>query len=134
MPKKITAPDLAEIVTGLLLKPEMMNALETPNAQENFMRDIGRVVAEYCGGEIETIDSGITSPVHLVVVQNERLPSLQNNVWSYHDIDGWKDEAIDGVKMGEPVTLDDSKSARRELQAALINAGRQLGDAKIPEE
>lgn len=51
MSKQIFPHELAEIVTGLLVKPELLGELDSPQKHQAFMLDIGRVVAEHCGGE-----------------------------------------------------------------------------------
>lgn len=46
MTKQILPNELAEIVTGLLIKPELLGELDSREAHQAFMLDIGRVIAE----------------------------------------------------------------------------------------
>jgi hypothetical protein len=52
MTKQILPNELAGIVTGLV-NPVLLGELDSREAHQNFMQDIGRVVADYCGGRIE---------------------------------------------------------------------------------
>ena len=49
MTKQILPNELAEIVTGLLIKPELLGELDSREAHQAFMLDIGRVIAYHCG-------------------------------------------------------------------------------------
>lgn len=139
MSKQILPHELAEIVTGLLVKPELLGELDSPQRHQAFMLDIGRVVAEHCGGEANWINEGDTeenylsdqySSPYLSVSPNDSLPSLLNNVWSYYDPEGWEDEFLDcdDVNAGEPPSPDSIVRGRKELQGLLSNAG--LSDGK----
>lgn len=139
MSKQILPHELAEIVTGLLVKPELLGELDSPQKHQAFMLDIGRVVAEHCGGEANWINDGDTeenylsdqySSPYLSVSPNDSLPSLLNNVWSYYDPEGWEDEFLDcdDVNAGEPPSPDSIVRGRKELQGLLSNAG--LSDGK----
>ncbi|HIE4904615.1 TPA: hypothetical protein ACXNK4_005408 [Klebsiella pneumoniae] len=46
MTKQILPNELAEIVTGLLIKPELLGELDSREAHQAFMLDIGRVIAD----------------------------------------------------------------------------------------
>ncbi|QUS47098.1 hypothetical protein F1331_26105 [Salmonella enterica subsp. enterica serovar Dessau] len=50
MYKLVSPRELTEIITGLLLKPELLGELDSPEKHRMFMADLGRVVAEHCGG------------------------------------------------------------------------------------
>ncbi|WP_154922510.1 hypothetical protein [Klebsiella grimontii] len=55
MTKQILPNELAEIVTGLLIKPELLGELDSREAHQAFMLDIGRVIADHCGGLVNGI-------------------------------------------------------------------------------
>ena len=113
MYKLVSPRELTEIITGLLLKPELLGELDSPEKHRMFMADLGRVVAEHCGGLVNsvvlpgaevTVPDGLPlngQPVrylgikesipHLLVEPDASLPSLAKNVWMYADPEGWKE-------------------------------------------
>lgn len=133
MPRQIFPQELVEILSGLLLKPEIFGELDSPEKHQAFMLDIGRVVADHCGGEI----NGVAEPAgkefnlseewsqpYLSVSPNDSLPSLLNNVWAYYDgPSGWEDDFLDcdHVDAGEPLTEKEIKAVRQQLQSLLSN-------------
>ncbi len=139
MSKQIHAQELAEIVTGLLIKPDLLGELDCPERHYAFMRDIARVVAEHCGGTIDEVDqagSGLQGPrglPYLRVSPNDALPSLLGNVWSHHDPDGWKEGDADccGVELGDQPSPDTSSVVRKQLQGLLSNAGLSRGEFQV---
>lgn len=58
MTKQILPAELAEIVTALLVKPELLGELDTRVAHQEFMKAIGCVVADFCGGALLQIVGG----------------------------------------------------------------------------
>ncbi len=44
MYKLVSPRELTEIITGLLLKPELLGELDSPEKHRMFMADLGRVV------------------------------------------------------------------------------------------
>lgn len=110
MYKLVSPRELTEIITGLLLKPELLGELDSPEKHRMFMADLGRVVAEHCGGLVNsvvlpgaevTVPDGLPlngQPVrylgikesipHLLVEPDASLPSLAKNVWMYADPEG----------------------------------------------
>ncbi len=139
MSKQLLPNELAEIVTGLLVKPELLGELDSPQKHQAFMLDIGRVVAEHCGGEANWVNKGDTNEDYLSdqyssptlsVSPNDGLPCLFDNVWSYYDPEGWEEEYLDcdDVNAGAPPSTDSIASGRKELQGLLCNAG--LSDGK----
>ncbi len=63
MTKQILPAELAEIVTALLVKPELLGELDTRVAHQEFMKAIGCVVADFCGGIVNGVTDGdISSP------------------------------------------------------------------------
>ncbi|EMH1860934.1 TPA: hypothetical protein N8123_004211, partial [Escherichia coli] len=54
MYKLVSPRELTEIITGLLLKPELLGELDSPEKHRMFMADLGRVVAEHCGGLVNS--------------------------------------------------------------------------------
>ena len=55
MSKLVSPRELTEIITGLLLKPELLGELDSPEKYQMFMADLGRVVAEHCGGQVNRV-------------------------------------------------------------------------------
>lgn len=132
MSKQILPAELAELVCGLLLNPNILGELDSPERHQAFMLDIGRVIADHCGGHVNGIngpdwEEGYlqeepSSPM-LSVSPNDRLPSISNCIWSYFDPDGWEDEEIDGIETGEPLCPAEVSKIRSQLQGLLSNNG-----------
>lgn len=139
MSKQILPHELAEIVTGLLVRPELLGELDSPEKHQDFMLDIGRVVAEHCGGDINQVSPSDTtqdylrtahSSPYLSVSPNDSIPSLYINAWAYHDRYGWEEEenalADAGNSHNEdcsPLTDNSIKATRTTLQSLLSNLG-----------
>ncbi|MDH5232034.1 MAG: hypothetical protein OEY38_18375 [Gammaproteobacteria bacterium] len=125
MSKLISPKELAELVSGLLVRPSLLGELDTLDRYEDFIRDIGQVVADYCGGEVVAVSHPISSDKFsssdnalpaLHVEPNDSLPSLENNVWSHYDPSGWDEET------GQ--TTDDTvgnSALRSKLQRLLLD-------------
>lgn len=132
MTKQILPAELAEIVTALLVKPELLGELDTRVAHQEFMKAIGCVVADFCGGIVNGVTDGdISSPYLsdvystpcLHIEADDRLPSLEQNVWANYHIEGWKEaDVLEAVSV--PATV---KSQRADIQGMLSNAGLALG-------
>lgn len=127
---QILPNELAEIVSGLLINPDLLGELDSPERYHSFFLDIGRVVAEHCGGEADWVNAGADSRPRsesveydvpsLSVSPNDSLPSLERNVWSlYDDPDAWA--AQQGMlPCNEPYTDQEVHSLRLKLQGLLV--------------
>ncbi len=134
MGKQILTNELAEIITGLLVNPDLLGELDSPEKHADFIRDIGQVVADYCGGDIngaipcDLPGDGVPSmpaPHYLSVQPNDSLPSLESCIWSFYDPDGWEDEAgsdYDLDSQPAPSKLE-IQSLRASLQGLLLRVG-----------
>lgn len=130
MSKQILPKELAEIVTGLLVKPELLGELDSPERHMAFIVDIGQVVSDHCGGIVNWVNAPDTtenylsaecaSP-YLSVEPDDRLPSLNNNLWSMYDNSGWEGIEAEhlGIDPGELLKAEEINIKRRELQALL---------------
>lgn len=128
MTKQIQPRDLAEIVTGLLLKPELLNALNSPAKHKAFMLDISEIVAKHCGGEINGISDGLeecpsgenylsdafTSP-YISVSPNHEIDYTAKNAWSFHDFEGWN------AYVDKPFMTLETLNLRSMIQSLLLN-------------
>ncbi|HHT5706068.1 hypothetical protein ABLV51_19725 [Klebsiella sp. GB_Kp051] len=132
MTKQIFPAELAEIVTALLVKPELLGELDTRVAHQEFMKAIGCVVADFCGGAVNGVTDGDISRPYLSDVDctpclhieaDDRLPSPDHNVWANYHIEGWQ-EGDDIEAVSVPVSV---KSQRAGIQGILSNAGLTLG-------
>lgn len=139
MAKLISTRELATIITTLLVKPELLGELDSPEKHRALMEDLGRVVAEHCGGNVteialpETdgtaIDGALLdgqpvryletkeSSPYLIVHPDDSLPSLTQNVWMHADPDGWE-EHFDGED--NPLTEEVSQQFRQQVYALLM--------------
>lgn len=144
MAKQIIPSELAELVTGLLIKPELLGELETPDRHRMFMEDIGRVVAEYCGGQVNGSNLGDADDTAtnegrlpmLSVSPCDFLPSLNRNVWSLYDPEGWDDgEASDhDIELGEAREATQINEVRSKLRGLMINEALVLATEPQPLE
>lgn len=130
MSRQILPSELAEIVTALLVKPELIGSLDSTGQHQEFMRDIGQVVADHCGGDINGVsdprvpddnylDDQYSAPM-LSVSPNDSLASLNSNVWSAYDPDGWEDEDVDGIEAGTPLSAKEIVKQRAAIQSLLV--------------
>lgn len=109
--KHITARELASIVSSLLMHPETVLELDDRDQYKRFMQAIGEVVADFCGGEVQTPvpamkerhlesshaadddDRSVVEPcceLLLPVLPNDSLPGLNDNIWASFDPgSGW---------------------------------------------
>lgn len=88
MSKKISAEELAEIVTNLLTDPQKVGELESVESFRSFMTDIGKVVADHCGGIIHGPADPLDDVWYIRVDGDDSLPDPKENIWSPYDPDG----------------------------------------------
>lgn len=112
-PKHITARELASIVSSLLMHPHTVLELDERSRYARFMKAIGEVVADFCGGEVQSPvpamgeghaesryahvtdddDRSVVAPQRellLPVLPNDSLPGLNDNIWASFDPgNGW---------------------------------------------
>lgn len=134
MSKHIMPRELAEIVTGLLIDPSFLGELDSPAVHQDFMLEIGKIVADFCGGEIRGIFPPDSSSSYLsteedspslIVSPNNNLPHYHRNIWSAYDPEGWNTlrTSEDCTHLLEPVIAPMDKQAitqqRRHLQQLL---------------
>lgn len=131
MSKQIFPRDLAEIITGLLIKPELLGELDSPDKHQAFMRDIGKVVSDHCGGRINWINecdkeddylSDQDNSPSLSVSPDRNLPGLHHNVWAYHSPFGWEEEVTAKGESDLALSAEIISKTRCELQCLLINS------------
>ncbi|MEE9493026.1 MAG: hypothetical protein V3W04_06570 [Gammaproteobacteria bacterium] len=132
MSKQILPAELAEIVVGLLVQPDLLGELDSAEKHQAFMLDIGQAVADHCGGIINQVSlpdsdqggylsSEYTSP-YLSVSPDASLPSLNKNVWRYYDQEGWEEAAL------EITPCDAVNSVRMMLQNLLCRPDTEEAD------
>lgn len=134
MSKQILPNELAEIVAGLLIKPELIGELDSPERHQSFIEEIAQVVADHCGGYINGIspadcdDSQYLvdeySAPYVSVSPDDCLGSLTRNVWAAFDVEGWEEEIAeaeseDADSVSDPMSTDEIKALRNELQQLL---------------
>ena len=81
MTKQILPNELAEIVTGLLIKPELLGELDSREAHQAFMLDIGRVIADHCGGRINGITDGDVAKPYLSDIECTPILHIEPDDW-----------------------------------------------------
>lgn len=134
MAKQIRPNELAEIVTGLLVRPDLMGELDSPEQHAEFLEAIGQVVCDFCGGDTNGVDPADCGPdgirpyldtPYLSVHPNDSLPSLNECVWAPYDPDGWEDETDDKFGLspsGAEPTATDQALLRSRIRGLLIEA------------
>lgn len=134
MAKMIRPNELAEIVAGLLVRPDLMGELESPEQHADFMGAIGQVVCDFCGGDTNGVDPADSGPdgvrpyldtPYLSVHPNDSLPSLGECVWAPYDPDGWEDETDEEYGLspsGTMTSVAELDLLRSRVQALLIEA------------
>lgn len=138
MSKQISTRELAEVVTGLLVKPDVLGQLCTLEQHQSFMLDIGRVIADHCGGVANWVNhdgNGTDYPSEddelaplLSVSPNDSLPNLHRNVWAFHDTQGWEDEILQ-ANDSEPLSSQEISETRRILQGLLASGAINTGES-----
>lgn len=132
----ISSLELAELVTGLLLKPELVGELDSPDHRSRFFEDVARVVASHCGGVIDGVvtvdpsgDDGTTGPqTRLSVSPDDALSSLEQNVWSMFAPAAWG--ADNGQSGHEGAAIPSVSCARRRATLRGLLAGQGVEDGK----
>ena len=132
MSKQIIPNELAEIVTALLVKPSLLGELDSLESYNNFVHEIGQVVADFCGGQID----GVSNPdaveenqleergmTMLSVSPNDSLPSKSNNVWSYYDRAGRESGDTLEIERGVPMSTGQINGTRKKMQSLLLGEG-----------
>jgi hypothetical protein len=133
--KMINSQELAEIVTGLLVEPRLLGVNPTKAEYQHFIEGVSFLITEQFGGCLNSIrvpgnpedllgeglDQGVsTQDVYISVDPDDNLvPSIRQNVWSYHDIRGWDEEEVDGVAIECPFTEGQMEEKRKELSDLL---------------
>ncbi|WP_300500018.1 hypothetical protein [Marinobacter sp.] len=134
MSKQVRPNELAEVVTGLLVRPDLLGELDgSSQKHEDFIEAIGRVVADFCGGDINCVHPAdlpldhtpdFVETAYLSVWPDSSLPSLEGCVWAPYDPDGWEGytNAEFGLTDGTPQSEADVNHIRGRLQGLLIEA------------
>lgn len=125
MPKAIKPFELAQIVATLLANPQVLGELDSGSTYGDFVEEIGRVVGEYCGGDVKIIDRA-TAP-KLAVWQNDALPSVHHNVWSTFDPSGRLEHPFGQVDPDDaPMSEADMINRRQAMHAELISLAAKV--------
>jgi hypothetical protein len=130
MAKQITPRELAEVVSTLLVKPTLLGELEQTERYMQFMEAIGGVVADFCGGMVNGVGlpfgvdvdlSDVDGAPYLSIDPSDCLPSLNRNVWSIFDTEGWEGYApVEGIPLLEPMNSSEVETLRSQMQRVLL--------------
>lgn len=145
MSKQITPLEWSEVITGLLLKPELLGELDSQEKYLNFLGDLARVVTDHCGGAVVDVHAGEPSKSDLqpigddlevpavAIMPDDRLPSINQCVFTPFDPQAWEgEEGVDGEAYQEPdiAKADAVRAEIRGLQALAYKAYADFyGDA-----
>lgn len=83
---RITPRALAGIVVDLLTQPGVVGELEEQTAYLGFVEDVGRAVADSCGGQVRECEFTAQQGYVLSVVVDDSVPSETANVWTTADL------------------------------------------------
>lgn len=119
MAKILRSNELAEVVTGLLIAPESMNALETPDQYLRFMTAIAQVVADHCGGEVHHATLGLDERsvktfgddlevATVAIAPNHSLPPVRACPWAHFDPQGWESLGANLPEQGDAADFADT--------------------------
>ncbi|WP_166256333.1 hypothetical protein [Marinobacter salicampi] len=134
MSKQIRPSELAEIVTGLLVRPDLLGELDgSSQVHEEFIEAIGQVVADFCGGSVHCVRPAdlpldhtpdFVETAYLSILPNSSLPSLENCVWAPYDPEGWEGYTNADFDLGDGTaqSADDINLLRERLQGLLTEA------------
>lgn len=129
MSKQILTHELAQLVSTLLIDPSILGQLDCQDAHERFVEDIANAVAQRCGGEISGVamsDPDLEYPSELMVSvrPDDSLPSLNDNVWSLFDEQGWDGYNADeyGIEAGEKPDASKLEKMREKATEAYLTA------------
>ncbi len=142
MTKQILPNELAEIVTGLLIKPELLGELDSREAHQAFMLDIGRVIADHCGGRVNGITDGDVAKPYLSDIEctptlhiepDDRLPSTERNVWSNYHVEAWADEGQETI-LDRAIRNSDrgARRIRKKSYAKVFRASVRAETSRLP--
>lgn len=139
MSKQILPHEMAEIVAGLLTNPQEMGCFEEIGQFEAFFAEIGRVVADHCGGVFNGINGADywdeshpycstpeTSPMVSIGYHSDSVGDPNNCIWSPYDPQGWEDEVDEG---GIDVEMSNKKrrsNALSELISRSVSDGIEI--------
>ncbi|MEL0637658.1 hypothetical protein V6259_12895 [Marinomonas sp. TI.3.20] len=129
MGKKITTNELSEIVTALLIHPELLGQFDQLKHQKSFMLEIAETVSRHCGGSIGGISDEDGESLMVSVDPNEGIESLNRNVWCLHDRDGWSEEdcsELTDVEAGEVLSEKQVQLVRQRIQHSLIKLSDEV--------
>jgi len=130
MAKQILANELAEIVTGLLIRPELLGELDSSEKHEEFIEAIGKIVADFCGGAINGVGPAdaadgpeLASTPMLSVWPNESMPSMERCVWAPYDPEGWDGHTNNEFYLEDDTPIDvDEKNRLRAIIRSLLTS------------
>ncbi|KRW83676.1 hypothetical protein [Marinobacter sp. P4B1] len=145
MAKQIYFPELAQIVSTLLVRPDLLGELDDASLHERFAASIAEVVADYCGGLVNGVngcdvpcspldEEGRVSEMGSTVSidPSDSLPSLNRNVWSLYDCQGWEGYEMD-VEDGQPYAGVEEQEIIQHMQKALRQIACHNPAAPVPE-
>ncbi|WP_342632759.1 hypothetical protein [Marinobacter alkaliphilus] len=145
MAKQIYFPELAQIVSTLLVRPDLLGELDGVSLHERFAVSIAEVVADYCGGLVNGVNScdvpcspldaeGRVSEMGSTVSidPSDSLPSMHRNVWSLYDGQGWEGYEVD-VESGRPYAKVEEQAIIQLMQTTLRQIACHNPAASFPD-
>lgn len=129
MAKKILPNELAEIVTALLIDPDIIGEMPDQDRHAMFMKNIGQVVANYCGGFVEGVGEGDAElPGTLSLARTEECDTgSHTGAWALHDIDGWDMDDSEFIGESKAQEIQSMNQTRGAIVGLLVNKAIEQG-------
>jgi hypothetical protein len=127
MPKFITPLEISEIVTGLLVKPDLFNELSDQATWEQFFSEITETVARYCGGEViglaDARNPSEGQQVAAAVLPTDKLRNGSDCVWAAYD-EPWTPDELNAawLEPGQPLTKEDANAKRMAVRSLNLSS------------
>lgn len=87
MSKQLTPAELASIVTNLLVNPQQVGELDSPERYGAFMTDVASLICDHCGGEVSSSADDWVGEWLVGIISNDSLPD-DGGIWKDFDPEG----------------------------------------------
>ena len=87
MSKQLTPAELAKLVTDLLVNPQELGELDSPEKFSAFMTDVASLICDHCGGQVARAADNDADQWLIGIVGNESSPP-DGGVWKDFDPEG----------------------------------------------
>lgn len=120
MAKIIMVSELAEIVAGLLVAPNLVNGFDEENAHHRFVSDIAQTVCNHCGCDVGLIYPPMQPGEELAIGirPNESMPA-DGGVFASYDRDASDEGSSDTTTVFIPIS-NEVAIAHRQMMVTIL--------------